>query len=418
MALSTSETSPTPKPSRPKRFTGLVASANRARALLTAGLSVEQAPAFRQWVQGIVDQVETACRTAHSKPSALPGPSYRAYQFLKSLDLAHLPGPAAEGEAGLAAAPRLRHLISQARDLNERLAPLAGLPEEGADAPAAGIAAEAEQQAALVEALCVERGSSPSQLPAQSRHAYQWLRFLAEAENVLSVAAALALAQHMLTSAHWPRRPALADCPVRLEFYPMTYLYRMRPEGKGRADPVCVTFSPGYLYAPPEVLEAVLRAALGFARQPVKARLHAYANSDDYAETAAALELLTAPPPGALRGRHYDLEQVFDAVNAGYFGGALARPRLTWSRTITGRLLGYYQRSGDRLMISQALDDPRVPRLVIDFVMYHELLHKHLGVQVVNGRHYAHTEAFRQAERQFAGYAEAHKFLERLGSLT
>jgi hypothetical protein len=164
-------------------------------------------------------------------------------------------------------------------------------------------------------------------------------------------------------------------------------------------------------------LEAVLRAALGFARQPVKAQLHAYANSDDYAETVVALELLTEPPPGSLRGRHYDLDQVFDAVNARYFSGGLARPRLTWSRTITGRLLGYYQRSGDRLMISQALDDPAVPRPVIDLVMYHELLHKHLGVQVVNGRHYAHTEAFRRAERQFEGYAEAQQFLEHYGSL-
>lgn len=405
-------------PRRPLRFTGLVASANRTRAQLTAGVAAEHAPAFRQWVQAIVAQVESACRAAHTQPSALAGPSYRAYQFLKSIDLTHLPAPAAVGQSVPAAAPRLRHLISQARDLNERLAPLAGLPEEGAAAPAANIAAEAERQAALVEAMLAERHSGPSQLPAQSRHAFQWLKFLAEAENVLSVAAALALAQHMLTSAHWPRRPALAGSPARLEFYPMAYLYRMRPEGRGRADPVRVTFSPGYLYAPPEVLEAVLRAALGFARPPVKAVLHAYANSADYGETVAALEVLTEPPPGALRGRHYDLDQVFDAVNARYFGGGLARPRLTWSRTITGRLLGYYQRSGDRLMISLALDDPRVPRAAMELVMYHELLHKHLGVQVVNGRHYAHTEAFRQAERQFEGYAEAQQFLGRLGSLT
>jgi len=402
----------------PFRLSGLVASANRARAQLTAGLTAEQAADFRRWVLAVLAQVEAVGRAAHRKPSDLPGPSYRAYQFLKSLDLAHLPGPAAEGEAGLAAAPRLRHLISLAQHFNARLAPLAGLPEEGADAPAAGIAAEAARQAAVVEALCAERGSGPSQLPPQSRRAYQWLKFLAEPENVLSVAAALALAQHMLTGADWPRRPALVGCPVRLEFYPMAYLYRMRPEGRGRTDPLQVTFSPGYLYAPPEVLEAVLRAALGFARPPVKARLHAYANSDDYAETLVALELLTEPPPGSLRGWHYDLDQVFDAVNARYFGGALARPRLTWSRTITGRLLGYYQRSSDRLMISQALDDAGVPRAVIELVMYHELLHKHLGVQVVNGRHYAHTEAFRQAERQFAGYAEAQKFLERFGALT
>ena len=403
--------------SRSLRFTGLVAGANRVRAQLAAGVPPEQADAFRAWVQATVAQVEAACRAARRRPSDLPGPSYRAYQFLQQLDLDNLPAPSAERGPAPAAAPRLRHLITLARDFNERLAPLAGVPEGEAAAPAANIAAEAARQAGRVETLLAEHGTGPSQLPAQSRHAFQWLGFLADPENVLSVAAALGLAAHLLAAARWPRRPALAGAPVRLEFYPMAYLYRMRPEGKNRADPVCVTFSPGYLYAPPEVLEAVLRAALGFARQPLKATLHAYANSDDYAETNAALELLTAPPPGSLRGRHYDLDEVFDAVNTAYFGGALARPRLTWSRTITGRLLGYYQRSGDRLMISQVLDDPRVPRPAMELVMYHELLHKHLGVQVLNGRHYAHTEAFRQAERQFGGYAEAQAFLARLGAL-
>ena len=68
-------------------------------------------------------------------------------------------------------------------------------------------------------------------------------------------------------------------------------------------------------------------------------------------------------------------------------------------------------------MISLALDDARVPVSAIDLVMYHELLHKHLGVQVINGRHYAHTEAFRRAERQFRQYAEAQAFLAQLGVL-
>ncbi|MCC7361930.1 MAG: hypothetical protein IT317_20770 [Anaerolineales bacterium] len=406
-------------PPRSLRFTGLVAGANRVRAQLAAGVPPEQAAAFREWVRATVAQVESACHTAGLRPTDLAGPSYRAYQFLRQLDLTHLPAPSAASAAN-GAAPnvtlRLRHFIPLARDFNERLAPLAGVSEAAAAAPAANIAAEAARQVGRVEALLAEHNAGPSQLPVQSRQAFQWLGFLGDPENVLAVIAALGLAQHLLAAARWPRRPALADAPVRLEFYPLAYLYRMRPEGKHRADLLRVTFSPGYLYAPPEVLEAVLRAALGFARPPLKAALHAYANSDDYAETNAALELLTAPLPGSLRGRHYDLDQVFDAVNAAYFGGALARPRLTWSRVITGRLLGYYQRSGDRLMISQALDDPRVPRPAIELVMYHELLHKQLGVQVVNGRHYAHTEAFRQAERQFAGYAEAQAFLARLGA--
>jgi hypothetical protein len=65
-------------------------------------------------------------------------------------------------------------------------------------------------------------------------------------------------------------------------------------------------------------------------------------------------------------------------------------------------------------MISRVLDHPRVPAAAIDLVMYHELLHKRLGVQVINGRQYAHTPAFRQAEREFRGFEAAQAFLKRL----
>jgi hypothetical protein len=53
------------------------------------------------------------------------------------------------------------------------------------------------------------------------------------------------------------------------------------------------------LYARPTVFDALLRAALGYARRTVKARLHAYACSDDFVETALALEafLASLPPP-------------------------------------------------------------------------------------------------------------------------
>jgi hypothetical protein len=44
--------------------------------------------------------------------------------------------------------------------------------------------------------------------------------------------------------------------------------------------------------------------------------------------------------------------------------------------------------------------------------MYHELLHKVMGSKVVNGRRYAHTPAFREAERAFPRYEEAEAFLK------
>jgi hypothetical protein len=304
---------------------------------------------------------------------------------------------------------RLKNLISITTRLQARLAGLTA----GDEAALARLAGEARNSAEAVDALCAQRGATPAELPAQSRHAFQWLQFLAQADQAAAVVDALALARLALDQARWPRRRPLVGCPVHLEFYPSAYLYHMRPEARRAKAPLRVTLAPGYLYAPPDVLDALLRAALGYGRA-ARARLHAYALGADFAETTQALELATEPPPGSMGGAHYDLEQVFERVNVAYFAGQLPRPRLAWSSTTARRLLGYYQHASDRLTISRVLDNPRVPPAAIDLVMYHELLHKRLGVQAINGRHYAHTEAFHAAEKKFRAYDEAKEFLDQM----
>jgi len=304
---------------------------------------------------------------------------------------------------------RLKNLIAIAASLQAQLGELDPADERAISA----LAGQARQASETVAELCAGQGASPAALPVPSRRAYQWLTFLADADQAAAVVDALALARHGLRQAGWPRRRGLAGCAVRLEFYPTAYLYRMRPEARRPNAPVRVTFAPGYLYAPPDVLDAVLRAALGYGRA-ARARLHAYALSADFAETTQALELVTEPPPGSLRGRHYDLERIFEQVNAAYFGGALARPRLAWSSSLARRLMGCYQQASDRLTINRRLDDERVPPAAIELVMYHELLHKRLGIQIVNSRHYAHTEAFHAAERQFSGYQAAKAFIDQM----
>jgi hypothetical protein len=391
------------------RIAGLVALMRQVRSELAAGLLPAELPTFRQRITAALEQVEQLARRQHRRPAQLPAPSYRAYQFLKSLDLENLPLRSAQAPSPALPPVRVRNLVAIAAGLNEQLAALtrAGALPLARETRVSAVLAQAQQQAAAVEALCAARGSLPAGLPMQSRRAYQWLKYLSDPDQLHDTLTALALAHQVLARARWPWRPALAGGPARLEFYPTAYLYRMRPEqGVAR-----VAIAPGYVAAPAPVLEALLRVALGYGRQAARDTLHAYAARPEFAEATMALELATEPPPGSLRGRHYDLDQVFERVNHGYFGGRLARPRLVWSRTITGRLLGYYQRSTDRLMLSLALDDVRVPPSAIDLVMYHELLHKHLGVQVVNGRHYVHTEAFRRLERQSREYAEAKAFL-------
>jgi hypothetical protein len=50
---------------------------------------------------------------------------------------------------------------------------------------------------------------------------------------------------------------------------------------------------------------------------------------------------------------------------------------------------------------------------VVEFVLYHELLHKHHGVKLVNRNYMAHTPEFRRSEQQFYHYQQAMAWIEK-----
>lgn len=106
------------------------------------------------------------------------------------------------------------------------------------------------------------------------------------------------------------------------------------------------------------------------------------------------------------RGLHKDLRASFDRVVAELFPDGLAVPDLRWSMDGTRRRFGCYDIARDRVTISRTLDDPTVPDFVLDFVLYHELLHKVLGRSAEDGNRY-HSRAFRDAERRFPRFDEA-----------
>jgi hypothetical protein len=117
---------------------------------------------------------------------------------------------------------------------------------------------------------------------------------------------------------------------------------------------------------------------------------------------------------GQAAGLHHSLEEAFARVNAAYFGGTMQRPALQWSRRFTVRKFGHYDSLRDAVMISASLDRADVAAHVVDFVMYHELLHRKRGTQWNGDRKAVHTPEFLAQERRFARYAEATAFLDRL----
>ncbi len=94
-------------------------------------------------------------------------------------------------------------------------------------------------------------------------------------------------------------------------------------------------------------------------------------------------------------------------------------PTLSWSQTRSRRRFGHWDADHGCIVISRVLDDDRVPEFVLDYVVYHEILHIILppergGGQT--GRRRVHPPEFKAAERRFARWKEAEGWLARLAS--
>jgi hypothetical protein len=111
------------------------------------------------------------------------------------------------------------------------------------------------------------------------------------------------------------------------------------------------------------------------------------------------------------QGRHINLEEVFENLNAKYFQGALHRPNLSWSQSRSSYVLGRYDFGHDVIFISRLFDAPNIPPYVTAYVMFHEMLHVKHQTRIDDCRVISHTPEFRQEERTFDKYWEAKSWL-------
>lgn len=112
------------------------------------------------------------------------------------------------------------------------------------------------------------------------------------------------------------------------------------------------------------------------------------------------------------KGAVYDLDEMFARLNEHYFRGQIPKPALTWSATKTYRILGHHDATHEHITISRSLDSADVPRYVVEYVVFHEMLHIAHPTRHVNGRRYNHTPAFRRDERKFAHFEAAERWIE------
>jgi hypothetical protein len=125
---------------------------------------------------------------------------------------------------------------------------------------------------------------------------------------------------------------------------------------------------------------------------------------------------LSTSRPLKSEGQHHDLKVVLERVNKRYFEGKID-VQIGWARNparkgrkntkTVSRALATYSYSDHTIRVSPILDALDVPEYVIDWIVYHEMLHHVLPVEESHGRHRYHTRRFKTLERAFIHYRKA-----------
>lgn len=242
-------------------------------------------------------------------------------------------------------------------------------------------------------------------LAIRSRRGYQWLKFLTDPSNLLAHLDFLQRVNLFLAVKKWKGSQSLA-----FSLYHQGSLYKIsHHEGLRK-----IVVQESFLTATDRTIQDLLEVTRDPSSTEARTRLRDYTFSKEYRKYRERLEYLGIPPGSLSAGRVHHLEQSFSRVNQEYFQGKMAQPHLVWNNRLTRRKFGHYQWDTDTIMVSSSLDQNRVPEMVVDFVMYHELLHKKLGAKLAKQNRIAHTPQFRKKENEFKDVEKARQRLNRL----
>ena len=172
--------------------------------------------------------------------------------------------------------------------------------------------------------------------------------------------------------------------------------------------------------APEAVLRAIAHILLAkMYRKPVNrehaTRYRRYVSTHHMSQKAHLVrqmrgrKRITSP-----QGRVYHLEEIFEDLNRRYFYALLARPLMSWSSERARNRLGHYDPAHNAIVVSSVFDHPRVPRYVVEYIVYHEMLHLKHPVKLRGSRRCVHSAEFQAEEKLFEKLDEAKAFLTRL----
>ncbi len=104
------------------------------------------------------------------------------------------------------------------------------------------------------------------------------------------------------------------------------------------------------------------------------------------------------------KGRIYDLQEVFESLNASYFKGGLSS-FIRWNkhrgRSYQTTFTDAQGKRHNLISIAQMYNHADVPRFAVESIVFHEMLHIAIPPYKRNYKNVIHGKEFKQAERSF-----------------
>ena len=384
------------------RITGLVKFANHIRNEISQPVSSQKIKELRKEVNDCVDDINRIFKETGTRIDFLPAPSRKAYRFLHTINFDSVVIEETASNDGLSpnslSFPGLggyfKHILDQ-------LSRIDGTSQENEIFKS--IASSSEH----IEKEIRDQEIRPEHLKSQSRSIRGWLAYFAERQNFNLYV--VKVRQTTSIFSEFAARLRKNTMQINIYFQPLKGLYSTRGNKNQmlvKLPVPMICFDEGTMH---------LLAEWIFKKVNSRKQIIAATLSDSYQEILSELDILGGIVERS-EGLHHNLAQSFDRVNCTYFNGNMSRPSLAWGNTFTYRKFGHYDQIHDKVVVSMSMDRKDVPEYAIDFIVYHELLHKKLGDRWGNVRRLSHSSEFYRLEKLFKKYSESKAILSKLAN--
>ncbi|ABJ75937.1 M48 family metallopeptidase [Leptospira borgpetersenii] len=207
-----------------------------------------------------------------------------------------------------------------------------------------------------------------------------------------------------------PRGKLLVGKKIEAKFFPYSNLGSSIRISSGKLEFKIHSF---YLKSEPGNLEAVIDLLLyKLLKQPIPDELKSmirkfYESHTTQNRTNKNKKRIERSPI-----RNQKLRLILENINQSYLKIDLSDLEIFWGKSKSTTRLGHYDPTHKMIVINPILSLESVPNFVLEYIVFHELLHVHFPIIRKKGRNVIHSREFKTFEKKFSDYKRANVWLK------